>query len=80
MRLDAGSKARPADFSEDTMNELSYLCPRDDSPWGTYLAQIERVEPYLGRFARWVDTLRRPKRALIVDVPIELDDGTVAHF
>ena len=27
---------------------------------------------------RWVDTLRRPKRALIVDVSIELDNGTFA--
>ncbi|MBP7611432.1 MAG: Glu/Leu/Phe/Val dehydrogenase, partial [Steroidobacteraceae bacterium] len=43
-------------------------------------AQIDRVEPYLGRLTRWIDTLRRPKRALIVDVPIELDDGNVAHF
>jgi glutamate dehydrogenase (NAD(P)+) len=30
--------------------------------------------------ARWQETLRRPKRALIVDVPIQLDNGTVAHF
>jgi glutamate dehydrogenase (NAD(P)+) len=42
--------------------------------------QIERVAPYLGSLARWVETLRRPKRVLIVDVPIELDDGSVAHF
>jgi glutamate dehydrogenase (NAD(P)+) len=27
-----------------------------------------------------VETLKRPKRALIVDVPVELDDGTIAHF
>jgi glutamate dehydrogenase (NAD(P)+) len=27
-----------------------------------------------------VETLKRPKRALIVDVPIHLDDGTVAHY
>jgi glutamate dehydrogenase (NAD(P)+) len=31
--------------------------------------------PYLGHLARWVETLKRPKRALIVDIPIELDDG-----
>jgi glutamate dehydrogenase (NAD(P)+) len=31
--------------------------------------------PYLGPLARWVETLKRPKRALIVDVPIEMDDG-----
>lgn len=59
---------------------LSYVSPTSDSPWGTYLAQVERVEPYLGHLARWVETLRRPKRALIVDIPIELDNGTIAHF
>jgi glutamate dehydrogenase (NAD(P)+) len=59
---------------------LSYVSPTATSPWGTYLAQVERVTPYLGDLARWVDTLRRPKRALIVDIPIELDNGEVAHF
>ncbi|MDZ5458139.1 Glu/Leu/Phe/Val family dehydrogenase [Azohydromonas lata] len=59
---------------------LSYVNPTADSPWGTYLSQVERVTPYLGHLARWVETLKRPKRALIVDVPIELDDGTVAHY
>jgi glutamate dehydrogenase (NAD(P)+) len=59
---------------------LSYVHPTANSPWGTYLSQIDRVEPYLGHLAKWVDSLRRPKRTLIVDVPIELDNGTVAHF
>ncbi|MDP9124962.1 MAG: Glu/Leu/Phe/Val dehydrogenase [Pseudomonadota bacterium] len=62
------------------MTNLSYVSPTDDSPWGTYLSQVDRVVPYLGNLARWVETLKRPKRALIVDVPIELDNGTVAHF
>ncbi|MFP5399745.1 MAG: Glu/Leu/Phe/Val family dehydrogenase, partial [Gammaproteobacteria bacterium] len=63
------------------MNEtLSYVNPGPDSPWTTYLSQVDRVLPYLGPLARWAETLRRPKRALIVDVPIELDDGRVAHF
>ncbi len=62
------------------MTNLSYVSPTDDSPWGTYLSQVDRVVPYLGNQARWVETLKRPKRALIVDVPIELDNGTVAHF
>ena len=63
------------------MNEpLSYVAPGSDSPWSTYLAQVDRVLPYLGPLARWAETLRRPKRALVVDVPIELDDGRVAHF
>ena len=62
------------------MTNLSYVAPTDDSPWGTYLSQVDRVVPYLGNLARWAETLKRPKRALIVDVPIELDDGSVAHF
>ncbi|MEY4978732.1 MAG: Glutamate dehydrogenase [Pseudomonadota bacterium] len=58
----------------------SYLNPQALGPWGDYLQQIDRVTPYLGSLSRWVDTLKRPKRTLIVDVPIQLDDGTVAHF
>ena len=58
----------------------SYLDPNHLGPWGIYLQQVDRVTPYLGNLARWVDTLKRPKRTLIVDVPIHLDDGTVAHF
>ncbi|MGD9773297.1 Glu/Leu/Phe/Val family dehydrogenase [Diaphorobacter sp.] len=58
----------------------SYLDPNHLGPWGTYLQQVDRVTPYLGSLARWVETLKRPKRALIVDVPIEMDDGTIAHF
>ena len=59
---------------------LSYVNPTPDSPWGTYLSQVDRVIPYLGPLASWAESLKRPKRALIVDVPIELDNGTVAHF
>ncbi len=59
---------------------LSYVTPSPDSPWSTYLSQVDRVIPYLGPLARWAETLKRPKRALIVDVPIEMDDGTVRHF
>jgi glutamate dehydrogenase (NAD(P)+) len=62
------------------MSYLSYLNPTATSPWHTYLAQIDRVLPYLGPLAFWSETLKRPKRALIVDVPIEMDDGRVVHF
>lgn len=58
----------------------SYLDPQHLGPWGVYLQQVDRVTPYLGNLARWVDTLKRPKRTLIVDVPIHLDNGTIAHF
>ena len=59
---------------------LSFVTQAPDSPWATYLSQVDRVIPYLGEQARWSETLKRPKRALIVDVPIELDNGTVSHF
>ena len=58
----------------------SYLDANHLGPWGTYLQQVDRVTPYLGNLARWVETLKRPKRILIVDVPIEMDNGTIAHY
>ncbi|MGY2893103.1 Glu/Leu/Phe/Val family dehydrogenase [Deinococcus sp. UYEF24] len=58
----------------------SYLDSSHLGPWGIYLEQVDRVTPYLGKLAYWVETLKRPKRILIVDVPIHLDDGSVAHF
>ncbi|AZY49193.1 Glu/Leu/Phe/Val family dehydrogenase [Bordetella avium] len=58
----------------------SYLDAEHLGPWGVYLQQVDRVTPYLGSLARWVETLKRPKRALVVDVPIELDNGRIAHF
>lgn len=64
----------------DARSGLSYVSPTGESPWGTFLAQVERVEPYLGDLRRWIGTLTRPKRALIVDVPVELDDGSIAHY
>ena len=63
-----------------TPSLVSYLDPQHPGPWAIYLEQIDRVAPYLGPLSRWIDTLKRPKRILIVDVPIELDNGTVAHF
>jgi len=41
---------------------------------------VDRVLPYLGKLSRFAETLRRPKRALIVDIPLEMDDGTIRHF
>lgn len=58
----------------------SYLDKNNLGPWEIYLEQVDRVTPYLGELAFWVETLKRPKRILIVDVPIHLDDGSVAHF
>ncbi len=58
----------------------SYLDGAHLGHWGMFLEQVERVTPYLGSLVRWVETLKRPKRILIVDVPIELDNGQIAHF
>ncbi|GEM45170.1 Glu/Leu/Phe/Val family dehydrogenase [Deinococcus cellulosilyticus] len=58
----------------------SYLDKNNIGPYEIYLEQVERVTPYLGKLAYWVETLKRPKRILVVDVPIHLDDGSVAHF
>ena len=59
---------------------LSYVSNAPDSPWRTYLSQVDRVVPYLGPLSKWAETLKRPKRSLIVDIPIEMDDGNVGHF
>lgn len=64
----------------EMMTALSYVSEDKHSPWATYLAQVDRVLPYLGELSRWADTLRHPKRALIVDIPLEMDDGSVRHF
>lgn len=61
-------------------NLPSYLLNDDLSPWEIFLEQIDRVTPYLGALARWVDFLKRPKRILVVDVPVRMDDGSFAHF
>ncbi|WP_341678413.1 Glu/Leu/Phe/Val dehydrogenase [Niveibacterium sp. SC-1] len=62
------------------MTALSFVPVSSGGPWNTYLTQVERVLPYLGPLSRWAETLRRPKRALVVDVPIEMDDGSIRHF
>lgn len=59
---------------------LSYTSRTADGAWATYLSQVDRVTPYLGKLARWAETLKRPKRVLIVDIPVEMDDGSVRHF
>lgn len=73
--------AAPAAPAAATTHSLpSYLDPNHLGPWGTYLAQVDRVAPYLGPLGKWVETLKRPKRSLIVDVALRRDDGTIAHF
>ena len=59
---------------------ISYVGSSPTSPWQTYLAQVDRVAPHLGSLSSWIDTLKHPKRTLVVDIPIEMDDGSVRHF
>ncbi len=65
---------------KSNQSSLSYALFSPDSPWATYLSQVDRVVPYLGKLSRWAETLKHPKRCLIVDIPIEMDDGSVRHF
>ncbi len=58
----------------------SYLSPDNPGPWGIFLEQVDRVAPYMGELRKWTDTLKHPERSLIVDVPVRLDDGSIAHF
>jgi len=68
------------DSADARVGGLSYLAPQTAEPWASFIEQIERVRPYLGPLERWIETLKHPKRTLIVDVPIVRDDGTVAHY
>lgn len=43
------------------MEKLSYASESSTSPWTTYLRQIDRVAPYLGDLAFWIETLRHPE-------------------
>lgn len=61
-------------------NLPSYLSADRLGAWAIYLEQIERVKAHLGKLGELAETLTRPKRILVVDVPIRLDDGSVAHF
>jgi glutamate dehydrogenase (NAD(P)+) len=72
MAIKTGSGGRPSG--------LSFLNPAAPEPWASFLEQINRVAPHLGPLSRWIETLKHPKRLLIVDIPILRDDGSVAHF
>ncbi|MDW3025770.1 Glu/Leu/Phe/Val dehydrogenase [Acinetobacter baumannii] len=62
------------------MTNLSYVSGKNTA-WQNYLQQLKRVEPYLDeQLQSRLDFLRHPKRALIVDIPVEMDDGSIKHF
>ncbi|HBR2460166.1 TPA: Glu/Leu/Phe/Val dehydrogenase [Klebsiella pneumoniae] len=62
------------------MNKLSYTTHDENNAWGIYLEQINRVSQYLNGYDQWIDILKSPKRCLIVDIPLQMDDGSIQHF
>ena len=48
----------------------SYLEPAGVGSRGVFLQQVDRATSSLGELAYRIETLKRPKRILIVDVPI----------
>lgn len=62
------------------MKALSYVPHAGNNAWGIYLEQINRVSNFLSGYEEWIDVLRSPKRCLIVDIPLQMDDGSIQHF
>lgn len=58
----------------------SYLDRAHLGPWEVFLEQVDRVAPHLGDLGYWIETLKHPKRILIVDIPVKMDDGSIRHF
>ena len=58
----------------------SYLDRAHLGPWEVFLEQVDRVAPHLGDLGYWIETLKHPKRILIVDIPVKMDDGSIKHF
>lgn len=58
----------------------SYLDHAHLGPWEVFLEQVDRVVPHLADLGHLVETLKRPKRILIVDIPVKMDDGSIKHF
>jgi glutamate dehydrogenase (NAD(P)+) len=64
----------------DIHSSPSYIASDRPAAWETYIEQVRRVHPHLGKLAALAETLTHPERILIVDVPIAMDDGALAHF
>ena len=52
----------------------------DESAWETALAQLDEAADLMGLATGVHETLRAPKRALIVSVPFRLDDGSTRVY
>ena len=54
--------------------------PSQDTAWETALAQLDEAAELMGLAAGVHETLRSPKRALIVSVPFRMDDGSTRVY
>ncbi|MGH2729547.1 MAG: Glu/Leu/Phe/Val family dehydrogenase [Actinomycetota bacterium] len=54
--------------------------PSHESAWDTALAQLDEAAQLMGLAPGVHETLRAPKRALIVSVPFRMDDGTTRVY
>jgi len=59
---------------------LSFLDPAKPQPWASFIEQVDRVAPHLGKLGYWLDTLKYPKRILNVGIPVRRDDGSLTYF
>ena len=62
------------------MDPDSQLDPSHDSAWETALAQLDEAAELMGLAPGVHQTLRTPKRSLIVSVPFRMDDGTTRVY
>ncbi len=53
---------------------------RPMNPWDMVLTQIDKAEQHLGFDTDTIEILRHPERALMVSVPVRMDDGRVRVF
>ena len=54
--------------------------PSQDTAWETALAQLDEAAELMGLAAGVHETLRAPKRSLVVSVPFRMDDGSTRVY
>jgi glutamate dehydrogenase (NAD(P)+) len=69
------------DVNEDALKAHERpIDPSHESAWETALAQLDEAAELMGLAPGVHETLRSPKRALIVSVPFRLDDGSTRVY
>ncbi|MFW1801931.1 Glu/Leu/Phe/Val dehydrogenase dimerization domain-containing protein [Acinetobacter nematophilus] len=62
------------------MTNLSYIS-QNNTARDNYLRQLKRIEPYLNeQIHSDLNFLQHLKRILIVDIPVEMNGGSIEHF